>query len=79
MRHLLTEVTEEEYGYALAHHAHSCRPFAAAMGDHRSAARCIADYPVRTIYSMIVVVVAVVVRAVEVTTMTMIQEYIDKE
>ena len=47
VQHLLTEVTEEEYDYALRRHAAACRPFAAAMGDHRCAARCVTDYPVR--------------------------------
>jgi hypothetical protein len=44
-QHWLTRVSPEEYDLALARTPDVCRPFAAAMGDHRSASRCIAEGP----------------------------------
>ncbi len=44
-QHWLTRASDEEYDLALARTPDVCRPFAAAMGDRRSARRCIADGP----------------------------------
>ncbi len=45
VQHWLTRASDEEYDHALARTPDVCRPFAAAMGDRRSASRCIADGP----------------------------------
>ena len=45
MQHWLTRVAPDEYDCALARTPDVCRPFAAAMGDRRSAHRCVADGP----------------------------------
>ncbi len=42
-QHWLTRASDEEYDLALASTPDVCRPFAAAMGDRRSACRCIAE------------------------------------
>ncbi len=44
-QHWLTRASDEEYDRALASTPDVCRPFAAAMGDRRSARQCIADGP----------------------------------
>jgi hypothetical protein len=44
-RHWLTPAINEEYDLALARTPDVCRPFAAVMGDRRSACRCLADGP----------------------------------
>lgn len=41
---MVTAASNEEYDYALAAFPELCRPFAAAMGDVRSAAECLAGY-----------------------------------
>ena len=41
LRCWVTPATAEEYDYALRRTPELCRPFAAAMGDLRPAARCV--------------------------------------
>jgi hypothetical protein len=43
VQHWLTRASPEEYDLSLARTPDVCRPFAAAMGDRRSARSCIAD------------------------------------
>ena len=42
---LVTRVSAEEYDFALARSPALCRPFLAAAGDLRPAARVLADFP----------------------------------
>ncbi len=41
---MITRVTAEEYDAALLHSPELCRPFAAALGDRRPAAACLAAF-----------------------------------
>ncbi len=44
MRRFITPASHEEYDHALATSPELCRPFAAAMGDLRTADDCLAGY-----------------------------------
>jgi hypothetical protein len=46
VRVVVTAASHEEYDHALAAAPELCRPFAAAMGDRRTAAQCLADYDI---------------------------------